>query len=66
MLERDPMVTYAKHLTDEGILNESDIAAIQQEMYDEVEEALQFAQDSPYPEGEAALEHVFAERTVTL
>jgi pyruvate dehydrogenase E1 component alpha subunit len=66
MLERDPMVGYAKRLSDEGILNESDIAAIQQAMYDEVEEAIQYAQDSPYPEPESALEHVFAERTVTL
>jgi TPP-dependent pyruvate/acetoin dehydrogenase alpha subunit len=35
-------------------------------MYDEVEEAIQFALDSPYPEPETALEDVFAERTVTL
>ncbi|MFQ5524476.1 MAG: thiamine pyrophosphate-dependent dehydrogenase E1 component subunit alpha [Acidimicrobiia bacterium] len=66
MAERDPLHTYAKRLTEEGILNESDIAAIQQAMYDEVEEALQLALDSPYPEPEAALEHVFAERTVRL
>ncbi|HEX9866586.1 MAG TPA: thiamine pyrophosphate-dependent dehydrogenase E1 component subunit alpha [Acidimicrobiia bacterium] len=66
MMGRDPLNTYAKRLTDEGILNESDIASIQQAMYDEVDEALQFAQDSPYPEPESALEHVFAERTVKL
>jgi acetoin:2,6-dichlorophenolindophenol oxidoreductase subunit alpha len=60
------MNTYAKRLTDEGVLNESDIASIQQAMYNEVEEALQFAQDSPYPEPESALEHVFAERTVSI
>lgn len=66
MAERDPLSTYAKRLTDEKILNESDMAAIQQAMYDEVEEAIQFAQDSPYPKPEAALEHVFAERTVKL
>ncbi len=66
MIERDPLDTFAKQLTGEGILNEADIASLQQEAYDEVEEALQFAQDSPYPEPEAALEHVFAERTVKL
>ncbi len=66
MNERDPVVIYAKRLSDEGILNESDLAAIQQAMYDDVEEALQFAMDSPYPEPEGALEHVFAERTVQL
>lgn len=66
MLARDPLDAYTKRLTEEGILNESDIASLQQAAYDEVEEALQFAQDSPYPEPEAALEHVFAGRTVTL
>jgi acetoin:2,6-dichlorophenolindophenol oxidoreductase subunit alpha len=66
MLGRDPLNTYAKRLTDEGVLNESDIASIQEAMYKEVEEALQFAQDSPYPEPESALEHVFAERTVSI
>lgn len=66
MLERDPLSTFAKRLTEEGILNEADIASLQQAAYDRVEEALRFAQDSPYPEPEAALEDVFAERTVTL
>jgi len=66
MLERDPLKKYTQRLTEEGILNESEIASIQQAMYDEVEEAIQFAMDSPYPEPEAALEHVFAERTVKL
>jgi TPP-dependent pyruvate/acetoin dehydrogenase alpha subunit len=66
MSERDPLSTYAERLTKEKILNESDIASIQQAMYDEVEEALKFAMDSPYPAPEAALEHVFAERTVQI
>jgi TPP-dependent pyruvate/acetoin dehydrogenase alpha subunit len=66
MLARDPLDTFAKRLTEEGILNEADIASLQQAAYDEVEKALQFAQDSPYPEPEAALEDVFSERTVTL
>ena len=66
MNQRDPMVTYAKRLSDEGILNESDLAAIQQAMNDDVEEAIQFALDSPYPAPEGALEHVFAERTVQI
>lgn len=64
MAERDPLVTYGKRLIDEGILNESEMASIQQAMHDEVEAALRFAQESPYPKPEAALEHVFAERTV--
>jgi len=66
MLKNDPLTAFAQRLTEEGILNESDIASIQQAMYDEVEQALQFAQDSPYPDPQAALEHVFAERMVKL
>jgi TPP-dependent pyruvate/acetoin dehydrogenase alpha subunit len=66
MVARDPVNAFAKRLTEEGVLNEADIAGIQQAMYDEVEEAIQFAIDSPYPEPETALEDVFAERTVTL
>ncbi len=66
MNERDPVVTYTKRLSDEGILNESDLAAIQQAMNDEVEEAIQFALDSPYPSPEGALDHVFTERTVQI
>jgi TPP-dependent pyruvate/acetoin dehydrogenase alpha subunit len=66
MLKNDPLTAFAERLTEEGILNESDIASIQQAMYDEVEQALQFAQDSPYPDPQAALEHVFAERMVKL
>jgi pyruvate dehydrogenase E1 component alpha subunit len=66
MLKNDQLTAFAERLTEEGILNESDIASIQQSMYDEVEQALQFAQDSPYPDPQAALEHVFAERMVKL
>lgn len=66
MMGRDPLDTFARQLTDEGILNEADIASLQQAAYDEVEEALKFAQDSPYPKPESAMEHVFAERTVTI
>jgi TPP-dependent pyruvate/acetoin dehydrogenase alpha subunit len=60
---RDPLRIYAERLTEEGILDEADIASIQQAMYDEVEEALKFAMESPYPPLESALEDVFAERS---
>ncbi len=66
MNERDPMTTYGKRLIDEGILNEADMADIQQRMHAEVEGAIAFAMNSPYPAPEAALQDVFAGRTVTL
>lgn len=60
MGERDPLVTFGKRLVDQGVLNESEIAAIQERMHAEVEEALKFAMESPYPDPESALEDVFA------
>lgn len=57
---RDPVITYRGHLVAEGVLTESDVEEIQERMYAEVEEALAFAQASPYPEPEDALDHVFA------
>lgn len=60
MGERDPLVVFGKRLVDEGVLNESEIAAIQERMHAEVEEALKFAMESPYPDPESALEDVFA------
>lgn len=66
MNERDPLAVYGKRLIEEGILNESGIASIQEAMYAEVEAAIEFAMASAYPAPEAALEHVFAERSVQL
>jgi pyruvate dehydrogenase E1 component alpha subunit len=66
MNERDPMSVYGKRLIDQGVLNESDMAEIQQRMHAEVEAALSFAMNSPYPAPESTLEDVFAGRTVRL
>ena len=66
MNERDPLIGYGNRLLGEGVLNESDMASIQQAMSDEVEKAIKFAMDSPYPEPESALEDVFAGRSVQL
>jgi len=66
MNERDPLAIFGKSLIDEAILNEADIASIQDEMYAEVEAALEFAMNSPYPANESALEDVFAGRIVQL
>jgi acetoin:2,6-dichlorophenolindophenol oxidoreductase subunit alpha len=66
MNKRDPVIVFGRRLVDQGILNESDIADVQSRMHSEVEVAIEFAMTSPYPVPEAALEDVFAARTVTL
>lgn len=66
MNERDPLTVFGNRLLAEGVLNEADMASIQQAMSDEVEAAIEFAMASPYPDPESALEDVFAGRSVQL
>jgi pyruvate dehydrogenase E1 component alpha subunit len=66
MSARDPMTVYGKRLIDEGVINEADMADIQQRMHAEVEAAITFAMNSPYPAPESTMEDVFAGRTVQL
>jgi TPP-dependent pyruvate/acetoin dehydrogenase alpha subunit len=66
MNERDPLIVYGNRLLEQGVLNESDMASIQQAMADEVEASIEFAMSSPYPAPESALEDVFAGRSVQL
>jgi pyruvate dehydrogenase E1 component alpha subunit len=66
MNERDPLIVYGNRLLEQGVLNEADMASIQQAMHDEVEAAIEFAMSSPYPAPESALEDVFAGRSVQL
>lgn len=66
MSDRDPMTVFGNRLVDEAILNEADLASIHEAMSAEVESAIKFAMESPYPAPESALEDVFAARTVKL
>jgi acetoin:2,6-dichlorophenolindophenol oxidoreductase subunit alpha len=65
MNDRDPLLVFGRRLSDQGVLNEADMADIQGRMHAEVEEAISFAMNSPYPAPESTLEDVFAPRTVT-
>ncbi|MDK2954630.1 MAG: acetoin:2,6-dichlorophenolindophenol oxidoreductase subunit alpha [Desulfovibrionales bacterium] len=58
--ERDPIVMFSSRLEQEGVLGEGQAEAMRREAADKVAEALKFADESPYPAPEAALEHVWA------
>ena len=58
--KKDPIPRFAERLIGQGVSTEEDLAIIQEEMKATVEQAVTFARQSPYPEPEAALEHVFA------
>jgi acetoin:2,6-dichlorophenolindophenol oxidoreductase subunit alpha len=60
MVERDAVVAFGERLVSEGILDEADLEPIKERMHAEVEAAISFAMESPYPEPEDALADVFA------
>jgi pyruvate dehydrogenase E1 component alpha subunit len=59
-LKKDPIPRFRKKLMEMGVLTEGDADKIVQEMKDEIEKAVKFAEESPYPAPEEALEDVFS------
>jgi TPP-dependent pyruvate/acetoin dehydrogenase alpha subunit len=56
---RDPLLRLASHLLVSGQVAESDLTAIEQEVTAAIDDAVAFAEASPSPQPEGALEHVF-------
>ncbi len=59
-LRGDPVPRLRMRLVEEGILDAQRADAIMEEAREEMEAAVQFALDSPLPEPDAALNHVYA------
>ena len=47
-------------MTSSGLLNDSDLDKIELEVQTEIEDAVQFALDAPYPKPEEVKKHVYA------
>jgi TPP-dependent pyruvate/acetoin dehydrogenase alpha subunit len=58
---KDPLKRYESFLFDKGLLDEKSVREMDQKVDIEIEEAVQFAEDSPSPEPESALEGVYAD-----
>lgn len=58
-VEKDPL-RFGEELVKKGVLTDADLKKIDQEIMSAVEEAVKFAETSPYPEEEEALTDVFA------
>ncbi len=58
--KKDPIPAFRKRLVEMELLSEQDADKIDQEINEEIEEAVRFAQESPFPDPEEALEDVFA------
>ncbi|TAK33045.1 MAG: thiamine pyrophosphate-dependent dehydrogenase E1 component subunit alpha [Chloroflexota bacterium] len=58
---KDPIIRFRKYLMDAGILTEEEDKRLHERVTSEVDDATDFAEKSPLPRPESALEHVFAE-----
>lgn len=58
--KKDPIPRFRKQLIEMGVLTEEDADKIGQEMKEEIEKAVKFAEESPLPAPEEALEDVYA------
>jgi 2-oxoisovalerate dehydrogenase E1 component len=59
--KRDPIKILTQKLMIENIVPQSELDAIAEEIRLVVEDAAEFAKNSPYPDGATALQHVYAE-----
>ena len=58
---RDPIVIHKAHLLEQGVATQDEIDQIESEVKAQIEEAVAFARESPYPEPEALFEDMFAD-----
>lgn len=57
--KKDPIPRFKQQLIEQGVFTEEEANRIQEEVAAAIEEAVSFARQSPYPEPEEALQHVF-------
>ena len=58
--QRDPIVIHAQLLLSQGIATQAELDALEAEITAEIDEATEFARQSPYPEPSALFEDMFA------
>jgi len=60
-VKKDPIPRFEKYIIENGILSEEGIKEIRADIDSIIKEALEFANNSPWPEVESALEDVYAD-----
>ena len=60
-LARDPVKMFRSYLIENGVADEATMAALDAEVMAEVDAAVQFANDSPYPEPSVAFKDIYTE-----
>jgi len=57
--KRDPLITFEERLIEIGVTNKESVAALRERVLFEINEAIAFAEASPYPDPSALLEDVY-------
>src|SRR5918992_2635897 len=57
--KKDPIEIFGKRLEDEGILDEGEREKLDEEVVAEIDEAVQFADESEFPTPESLYEHIY-------
>jgi hypothetical protein len=57
--KKDPIETFAKRLEDEGILDDGEREKLDEEVVEQIDKAVQFADDSEFPTPESLYEHIY-------
>lgn len=60
-LSRDPIALFRDVLVERGVATADVLDALEQEVVDEVDEAVRFTDESPYPEPEVAFSHLYTD-----
>lgn len=60
-LAKDPLVLFPQYLVENKVLEQADIDAIDAAVEAEMDEAVKFAEESPYPDREDALKDVYSD-----
>lgn len=60
-LKKDPIVLFRNHLIESGIASVEELDALEAEVLSEVDEAVRFTDQSPYPEPETAFADLYTE-----
>ena len=59
-MDRDPIVIFGNKLADAGMLSREELEAVEKKVDDEIEAAVEYAQNSPLPKPEDALLDIFS------
>ena len=59
-MKKDPIIRFEEYLVQTGVLVKEETGAVRQKILVEMDEAVKFAENSPFPTSEETLEDVFA------